>query len=458
MSQRLHRTLILSRPATAWVLALVVFVLIFAGGHAVLRANLQERENRRQIEAMSQASALHVRLEGEINAQVKLVSGLAAYLAVRNDNLDIRELQKILAELHRQSRYMRNIAVAIDVIVRSVYPVEGNEKAIGVRYPDLPDQWPLVELVIRSSRAAMAGPVDLVQGGRGLIYREPIHFNGHYWGLLSVVLDPDALFAQVHKEFSNPRYEFAIRGADGKGLGGGPVWGDPGVFDRDKLLVHYMGIPGGQWAIAVRPVETEGVIGLYLHVYGLTLLFASSMATLVFMLLRNRRMLTHRALHDALTDLPNRHLFEDRALMAFTRQQRRPDQACALLFLDLDDFKGINDHFGHKAGDAVLKCVAERAQAAVRQGDTVARWGGDEFIVLLENFTPDMLRSIAGRLRDSIQEPFEYQGNIVRVGTSIGVALYPKDGRTLDELLHAADYQMYTDKSDRRSGGYSRRE
>ncbi|MEK9953096.1 MAG: GGDEF domain-containing protein, partial [Curvibacter sp.] len=98
-----------------------------------------------------------------------------------------------------------------------------------------------------------------------------------------------------------------------------------------------------------------------------------------------------------------------------------------------------------------LMAVAARAQAVVRQNDTVARWGGDEFIVLLENVSADMLETIARRLRSSIQEPLDYQGVTLQVGVSIGVALYPDAGHDLDQLLHAADHHMYSDKTERKA-------
>ncbi len=441
----------LSRHAVALSAAALVFALLMAAGEAVLRAQLQDRQNKRHIETLSYATALQVRLERELNAQLYLNSGLAAYLVVRNNSIEPREVQAVLAELHRGSRHVRNLAVAVGYRLLYVHPIEGNERAMGLYYPDQPAQWPVIQRIARSGQAALAGPVDLVQGGRGLIYRLPIMLDGRYWGLLSTVIDPDALFEAVRAEAADPRYDFAIRGRDGQGLDGGPVWGAPALFDHPKTLIQEMEVPGGRWVIAVRPLSTDDTALLRLGIRSVTAAVGLLMATMLFMLIRNRGLMARRAMYDDLTRLPNRRLFEDRALMAFSRQQRQPGQLCALLFLDLDDFKSVNDQHGHKAGDAVLMAVAARAQAAVRQNDTVARWGGDEFIVLLENISADMLETIAQRLRSSIQEPVDYQGCALRVGVSIGLALYPDAGKDLDQLLHAADHHMYSDKTDRKS-------
>lgn len=441
----------LSRHAVALGSALVVFLLLQLAGEVLLRSLLQDRVSKRQLETLSYATTLRVRLERELNALLNLNSGLVAYLTVRNSSMETREVQAILAELHRNSQHVRNFAVAVGYRLLYVHPVEGNERVIGLHYPDVPAQWLVIQRIARSGEAALAGPVELVQGGRGLIYRKPIMIGGRYWGLLSTVIDSDSLFRAVQAEAADENYEYAIQGSDGLGLEGGAVWGALSLFEQPDALIQQMEVPGGRWAIAVRPVHADDTLLLRAGLRSGVALAGLMVAVMLFLLIRNRGLMARRAMYDDLTRLPNRRLFEDRALMAFSRQQRQPDQLCALLFLDLDDFKSVNDRYGHKAGDAMLVAVAARAQAAVRQNDTVARWGGDEFIVLLENISADMLQTIARRLRSSIQEPVDYQGIALQVGVSIGVALYPDAGQDLDQLLHAADHHMYNDKTDRKS-------
>lgn len=441
----------LSRHAAALLSAVVVFGLLLAAGEVLLRSQLQDRANKRQLELLSYATTLRVRVERELNAVLNLGSGLAAYLVVRNSSMQDREFQAILAELYRTSQHVRNFGVAVGYRLRYIEPLAGNEQAIGLYYPDQPAQWPIIKQITSSGKAALAGPLELAQGGRGLVYRLPIMIKGSYWGLLSTVIDSDSLFRTVQAEAADDRYEFAVRGRDGQGRQGGPVLGAVDLFEQPGILVQEMEVPGGRWAIAVRAVAEDDTRGLRWAVRSAAAVAGFLMATMLFLLIRNRGMMARRAMYDDLTRLPNRRLFEDRALMAFSRQQRQAAQPCALLFLDLDDFKAVNDRHGHKAGDAVLVAVAERALAAVRQNDTVARWGGDEFIVLLENATPDLPAAIARRLRSSIQEPIDYQGLQLRVGASIGMALYPDDGTDLDQLLHAADGHMYNDKTDRKT-------
>jgi diguanylate cyclase (GGDEF)-like protein/PAS domain S-box-containing protein len=161
--------------------------------------------------------------------------------------------------------------------------------------------------------------------------------------------------------------------------------------------------------------------------------------------------LSHQAFHDALTGLSNRALFMDRLAQAIARSSRH-DDAIAVLFLDLDDFKVINDSLGHKAGDHLLIEMAERLQRCVRKGDTVARLGGDEFTVLVEETKgPYGAEYVAARIAEELQRPFNLDGHEVFVTTSIGIALSGPDASEPDDLLRDADVAMYEAKNQGKS-------
>lgn len=152
----------------------------------------------------------------------------------------------------------------------------------------------------------------------------------------------------------------------------------------------------------------------------------------------------HRLAHyDALTDIPNRALFNDRFSMALKRAHRERERL-ALLYLDLDDFKDINDTCGHEAGDRLLHEVARRLVECVRDSDTVGRMGGDEFTVLLTNVHgPEDAAVIVEKIRVALQRPFQLGGRGVIVTVSIGTAVYPEQGEDMEELLRCADAGMY---------------
>jgi len=164
--------------------------------------------------------------------------------------------------------------------------------------------------------------------------------------------------------------------------------------------------------------------------------------------------LAHRAFHDSLTGLPNRSLFTDRVEHALARQARGPGQV-AVLFLDIDDFKTVNDSLGHAAGDVLLVEVAKRLDECLRGGDTAARLGGDEFAILLEDVSE--LREAAGvaeRVIEALHPPFEIEGKRTFVYASVGIAVSAgTPGERADELLRNADVAMYIAKR-RGKGGY----
>jgi diguanylate cyclase (GGDEF)-like protein/PAS domain S-box-containing protein len=157
--------------------------------------------------------------------------------------------------------------------------------------------------------------------------------------------------------------------------------------------------------------------------------------------------LRQAAVHDALTGLPNRNSLAARLEHAIMRVNRSGDRL-ALLFIDLDRFKKVNDTLGHAAGDEVLRQSAARIRASVREVDTVARLGGDEFVVLLEtDVRPDTPGIIGERIRAGFESPFDWKGLEVRCGASIGVSLYPDHARDPASLLASADEAMYREKS-----------
>jgi diguanylate cyclase (GGDEF)-like protein len=160
--------------------------------------------------------------------------------------------------------------------------------------------------------------------------------------------------------------------------------------------------------------------------------------------LENR--LRHQALHDPLTDLPNRNLLMDRLHQAiFTTNRDRVGFAIAMI--DLNKFKKVNDSLGHECGDRVLKQVAERFQEYIRKSDTLARFGGDEFILLMQRLDKlDPIVELAKKCKQSLHEPFSISGKQFRLSASIGIAVFPLHGKTADELIRHADLAMYKAK------------
>ncbi len=152
------------------------------------------------------------------------------------------------------------------------------------------------------------------------------------------------------------------------------------------------------------------------------------------------------AQHDALTKLPNRTLLRERLVRAVPHAQRN-EKKLAVIFIDLDDFKKVNDSFGHAAGDHMLKTVAQRLTGCVRAEDTVARLAGDEFIIVLEEIaSAESVGPVVGKIRRALSEAMTFEGREMVITASIGISLFPDDGATPDDLLKKADLAMYAAK------------
>lgn len=434
-----------------WLAAAAVSVSILFAGTLILNLQSSEIEARAKVELLVQASAMRARLSREINKVLYLTSGLSSYLAVRHGDLNRTEVEAILEGLYRDSPHVRNFGIAVGYRVTYVYPVKGNEKAVGLYYPDLKTQWPAIQKTVETGRPSLAGPLQLVQGGRGFIYRIPIIINDRYWGLLSSVIDSESLLSSALDDSTTSGLAVAIRSKDSSGVRGDVFWGETTLFGDPAAQLVEVDVPGGQWVMALRSTMPSPWQRTLSMMHGLVWLLALILGWVTWFLLKQRTELSQLALFDALTGLPNRVLIDDRVSQAMSALRRDPSRMCMLLFVDLDHFKKINDRLGHRAGDFTLQSTARRISGVIRETDTVGRWGGDEFIVFMENVDATKISDIIDKIRRTVEAPILFGAEKMRVGASIGSACAPADGLTLDELIRAADSRMYSDKAGRRN-------
>lgn len=227
------------------------------------------------------------------------------------------------------------------------------------------------------------------------------------------------------------------------------VWSTVNTTGHWSGAVQYR-TPNGEfvaeWLTLSAIRDSSGDVGHYVAVF-------SSVGGLI----QRQQAMEHWAHHDALTGLPNRLLLKDRLEQALA-QSRRDRKLLAVCYLDLDDFKPVNDTFGHAAGDHVLQITAERIRKELRGTDTVARIGGDEFVILFSGLQQaDERLACLERILDVIRQPISLTsddaGDAARVSASIGVSLYPRDGENADALLQHADTALYQSKTAAK-GGY----
>ena len=205
--------------------------------------------------------------------------------------------------------------------------------------------------------------------------------------------------------------------------------------------------------IALRATGSPPIgFSVYLEFFDLVVLFVTGLGMVIWFLeverervVRASEQIEHLAYHDSLTRLPNRRLFMDRLQLTLAQANRIGKSVC-ILFLDLDRFKDINDSLGHTFGDELLRAVAERIRTVLREGDTVARLGGDEFTVLIPEASREEAASVAAKLMGTLREPFHIHDHELFVSTSVGVSIYPDDGRDAETLVKNSDNAMYRAK------------
>ena len=236
-----------------WLLALAVILALIAVEY-LLHSFEQGRQFREQTQLLNEGNRLSMALQTEIQQAAFLASGIESYIIARQGEIEAYEIYTILATLFDRGTHFRNIGIAPDNVIRWVFPIEGNEQALGFDYRSNPQQWPAVEQVMLSRQGRLTGPLTLIQGGQGLIYRSPIVIRNQYWGQMSTVIDFDSLMT----EFDSRNLEqlpLAIRGMNGQDsqgeiLWGEAFWGEAGLFDGPALLFDIQ-VPGGQWQLAL---------------------------------------------------------------------------------------------------------------------------------------------------------------------------------------------------------------
>jgi diguanylate cyclase (GGDEF)-like protein len=401
-------------------------------------------------------STVRARLESELNATLSLSMGLSTFV-LTNPGFTQYQLTQVAASLIRLRPNIISVAMAPGNVIRFIYPRGNNDRALGLRYLDTPELRDAVLRLMREQRPVVVGPIPLVQGGVGIVTGIPIVFTGRdgrlrYWGLASVTIDPEPIFryAGVNPGDSGSM-EYALRGQDGTREHGAAFLGRAALFTDPEATLMDIVIPGGKWQLAARPVVALNVWSGMIHL--LTLMFAAAAGGMAGYGLSAQQRIKSMALVDSLTGLANRYQFHLRAQDMFALA-KRSGRHLSMLNMDLDDFKAVNDRFGHHAGDRVLIHVAQKLRTCFRDSDLIARVGGDEFLALLPD-TPagEQLDALLARLGASVGEPVAGIDLPHPVGISIGYAECSETTATLDELMREADAAMYRVKEGRAASG-----
>ncbi|WP_417664302.1 diguanylate cyclase [Pseudidiomarina donghaiensis] len=442
----------LRKRTVAGILSLFAFgllIVIYLTSSVVTLLDDRFRSERVD-ELHSQFLLAKSNLESNLFRDVFLVDSLATVFNI-DPKSAAENFDEIGSRLLQKSKHVRSIGMGPNDVLNHIIPLEGNEKAIGLDFRTVPEQYKTIITAREQGDIYLAGPVDLVQGGRGLIARIPV-FNDYpvnldYWGTVSVVIDYEKLINDAGL-FRIQNSKVAIRGLNGTGKSGQVFEGDEALFNvadySGKLL-----IPNGEWWIAVEffPIlEKNQTLFLALVRWGSLLVYVLlfGLVTLLWAYYLAER---QRANADSLTHLVNRRFTLDYLNRRFT--DKNPKDNFFVVAIDLNYFKEINDNLGHYAGDEVLRCVAQRMQAAVRSTDLVARMGGDEFLVVLNRIRDSKIAdTLVAKIRQTVEgSEFVVDDLPIHLSISVGVACSTEEVNSVDGLLKLADARMYENKA-----------
>lgn len=465
-----------SASGRGWLRRLLPTALILLAGLAVTSVLVsiytQAQQEALRLDTVHRAAAERARLESELSATVYIARGLVAYIR-SVDTIKPGQVDEALRAVMNSDHRIRNVGLAPDNVLTYVYPLQGNRGALGFDYRTSATQWPSVQRAIDLKQSVLAGPVDLVQGGRGIISRTPVFLDdGRYWGMISVVIDLDVLLRSVGLDGQHHGIRYFIEGDNAGAKVSDTIFGSPQLV-HDSPISMSIAVPGGHWTLLAVPRNGWNVPFRHLLIlWTLGTVLSTLLAAFVWLLIARREVARLHALRltdlvtrlnranerlaeinrlDELTGIANRRHFDEVLANTWDRC-RRHSQPLTVMLIDIDHFKSINDTYGHAAGDACLTTLANRLTGVLqRSDDLIARLGGDEFIALVTGLTAPEALKLGERMRAAAEVdcPTTVTGRSrwIPVTISIGVAtLVPSGDVKPGDLLEAADAALYSAK------------
>ncbi|WP_228449086.1 diguanylate cyclase domain-containing protein [Vibrio spartinae] len=395
-------------------------------------------------------------IEANVFRDTYLADSFASVVAL-NPQFAMKNWEYVAKQFLSKAALVRNIGLAPNNIISHVYPLKGNEEALGLNFRTLPQQYKTIQIARETQKVFIAGPLELVQGGTALIARYPIFtdvpHNANYWGGLSVVINYDKLIAlsNLH-QFKD--VDVALVANNYNGTTSKLIEGDDAIL-KDFDISYPIYLPNVNWTLFAKYKnfhEIESVSQFENLFYTLGFMTFSVVYFLILFLINNYLRVHELSLHDELTKLPNRrYLFNE-----FERIKLRSGTLIELtvLNIDLNRFKQINDTLGHEAGDEVLKYIASSLTKCLRSSDFISRIGGDEFVVILQRTTkPEYIEQIIHKIHIYFESnPLRWRNHEIEISLSIGHYHFqgPSGDLVINDILSEADKSMYHDKLSQR--------
>jgi diguanylate cyclase (GGDEF)-like protein len=405
----------------------------------------------------TQASVLERRLSSVFTS-----AQILAFEVEHNDG-DNKWFEEYANTLIRSIGGIENLQLAPDGIIEKIYPLEGNESAIGLDIVSMPRLIEEAMLAIKDKRLFALGPEPLVQGGMAVISRAPIFlYRGTqrevFWGFASAVIYLDNLLEATQlKQLESEGYQYSLSRKHA-GTNERIILSSSFTPLTDIQASTDLILPVGTWTLSISKTPDAQLTARSITGYAISLLVAFLLSIALYAILiqplRLRKLVKEKttelqqlAYQDPLTGLPNRRYLQDRLPRTLYSNQKRK-RISAFIYFDLDNFKRINDTIGHDVGDKVLALVADRLNKLKGRSDLVVRLGGDEFGILIGDISDQKeAEAHANKILESIRAPLKMDIKEYILSTSLGIAMIPEHGYDLVTIMQNADMALYQAKS-----------
>lgn len=444
----------------AIILSGVAFISIcLAGGYVTKLSNdnyIQSQRIHLSSTARSQASDL----ERSLSLAFTSTQILAHQIEINEGNTQLFEsyAKNIMSSIGG----IQNIQLAPDGVIEHIYPIEGNESAIGLDVLNHPNYREAAQLAIKERTMIAVGPVKLVQGGTAVIGRTPIFISNNrakpeFWGFASALIMLDKLINETGIDaLEKEGYSVVLERHHNDTSEKSVFYQSESPISQQTAVQSEITLPTGSWNLIISLDASDTLSDRSQIMMMLTLTIATLSALFLFLIsIRPKQLqkevekkteeLQKLAYNDPLTGLPNRRYLNDH-LPNYLIHLQEKNLPGAFIYFDLDNFKSINDSIGHDIGDRVLQEVARRLTLSIGPNDKIIRLGGDEFAIILGDAEADLIREKAQEILSNTQKILRIEHREFKLSTSLGISIFPAHSLNVLELMRFSDVALYEAK------------
>ncbi len=439
-----------------WLLTTVVVLCVLVSGAFLVFYDYHRSQLVQQQQLEDTLQAVKSRTELIINANMIPLEVLKVAIQ-DNPAMDHQQFIRIVEGFYHHTLHIQHVLMVPDFVVKDVYPPISDSPLSGLELVSEPGLWSGAIQAIKQKQMLVSGPFDLNILGNKIVIWAPIMIGKNknkLWGVVGAVVDHLQIMEDAGIASLMSIYRVQIKSLDSQN-NLDTIGNYQSTKQSNQQRLASIQLPFGDWQLVVEAKKTPWYLDSHYQNYGLLILglaLGAGLAMWTYIHSYRQRKRDYKTLefhrrYDAITKLPNRSLLLSRLRTKILRAANNEIEPFALLYIDLDYFKQVNDMLGYPGGDQFLRKLSSRLKNALQPGDILARSGSDEFVMTVQNIhRRDQAERIAKDLLKELGEPLRLGGHAIASSCSIGIALYPRDGDEALTLLRHADRAMYQAK------------